>query len=235
LHPRDDGDLAQTQFAQLQKVLPHASAIRSPLPAASPTYGALFDALVVFDDIAVGKKGAYEWSPLQLDRSEAAGALSQWFALPWKSPLQIILPGFHTPAETSLRTATSGLAGSEMFLSVCGLMSTGTRTVLISRWRVGGQSSYELVSQFLQEMPFASAADAWQRSVQLLMETPVDFNRETRVKPTPGMGPMTAHHPFFWAGYMLVDTGWTPQKAEKPPAAAPVINLNAKAVPPAKN
>jgi hypothetical protein len=55
------------------------------------------------------------------------------------------------------------------------------------------------------------------------------------VKPTPGMGPMTAHHPFFWAGYMLVDTGWTPPKPDKPPAAPPVINLNAKAVPPAKN
>jgi tetratricopeptide (TPR) repeat protein len=232
LHPRDDGDLARTQFDQLHKVLPHAAAITSPLPAASPVYGSLFDSLVVFDDIAVGKKGAYEWSPLQLDRSEAAGALAQWFTLPWKSPLQMILPGFHTPAETSLRNAASGLAGNEMFLSVCGLMSTGTRTVLISRWRVGGQSSYELVRQFLQELPFASAADAWQRSVQLAMETPIDFDHESRVKKTANGDAMTAHHPFFWSGYMLVDTGWAPQKAEKKPAAAPVINLNAKAMPP---
>lgn len=230
LHPKDDPGSAQTAFDELKKVLPHAKAIKTPLPVASPLYGSLFDSLVVFDDIAVGKKGAYEWAPLELDRSESAGALSQWFSLPWKSPLQMILPGFHTPAETSLRTAPSGTLGSEMFLSVCGLMSTGTRTVLISRWRVGGQSSYELIRQFLQDLPFASAADAWQRSVQLSMETPLDFDREPRVKKAANGEAMTARHPFFWSGYLLVDTGWSPPK-DKPPAAAPVINVNAKAVP----
>jgi CHAT domain-containing protein len=126
----------------------------------------------------------------------------------------------------------SGQAGNEMFLTVCGLMSTGARTILLSRWRVGGESSYELTRQFIQELPFAAAADAWQRSVQLIMESPVDFDHEPRVRKTPSGEAITAHHPFFWAGYMLVDTGWSPLKNEKP-AAPPVINLNAKAVPPA--
>lgn len=232
LHVRDDPDMSQTAFDELHKVLPHASAIKGVLPAASPLYGSLFDSLVVFDDISVGKKAAYDWSPLQLDRVEAAGSLSQWFTLPWKSPIQIVLPGFHTPAESSLRSVSSGTAGSELFLSVCGLMSTGTRTILLSRWRTGGQSSYELVRQFIQELPFASAADAWQRSVQMMMLTPVDFDRESRIKKSADGDAITARHPFFWSGYMLVDTGWTPPKSEEPRAAPPVINLNAKAVPP---
>ena len=230
LHPKDDPQLAGIEYRELRKALPHVSAITGPLPAASPLYGSLFDSLVVLDDVAAAKKGAYEWSPIGLDRSESVGALSQWFTLPWKSPLQIILPGFHTPAETSLRGMPARTVGHEMFLSVCGLMSTGTRTLLISRWRVGGQSSYELIREFVQELPYASASDAWQRSVQLLMETPVDFDHEPRLKKTANPQPMTAHHPFFWAGYMLVNTGWTPPKSGPPRAAPPVINLNAKAV-----
>ena len=133
------------------------------------------------------------------------------------------------PAETALRGVPSGTVGNEMFLSVCGLMSTGTRTLLISRWRTGGQSSYELIRQFIQELPYASAADAWQRSVQVTMETPLDFNREPRIKKSTSGEGMTAGHPFFWSGYMLVDTGWAPPKTEKPVAGPPVINLNAKA------
>ncbi len=140
-----------------------------------------------------------------------------------------MLPGFHTSAETALRGVPSGTVGNEMFLSVCGLMSTGTRTLLISRWRTGGQSSYELIRQFIQELPYAGAADAWQRSVQVTMETPLDFNREPRIKKSTSGEGMTAGHPFFWSGYMLVDTGWAPPKTEKPVVGPPVINLNAKA------
>jgi hypothetical protein len=81
-------------------------------------------------------------------------------------------------------------------------------------------------------LPFAAAADAWQRSVQLLMVSPVDFDHEPRVRKTASGEAITAHHPFFWAGYMLVDTGWSPLKNEKP-AAPRVINLNANAAPPA--
>jgi tetratricopeptide (TPR) repeat protein len=229
LFPRDDSSVAENEFGQLKNALPHAWPIKGALPAASPVYGSLFDSLVVFDDIAAAKKGPYDWSPMQMDRAEAAGALSQWFALPWKSPLAIVLPGFHTPAETALRGTPSAGAGNEMFLSICGLMSTGTRTLLISRWRTGGASSYELLRQFLQELPYASAADAWQRSVQVTMDTPLDFNREPRVKKSTGGEGMTGRHPFFWSGYLLVDTGWAPPKAEKPVAGPAAINLNAKA------
>ncbi len=234
LFPRDDSATAENEFDQLKNGLPHAWPIKGALPAASPIYASLFDSLVVFDDIAAAKKGPYDWSPMQLDRSEAAGALSQWFALPWKTPLAIVLPGFHTPAETALRSTPSGGLGNEMFLSVCGLMSTGTRTLLLSRWRPGGESSYELIRQFIQELPFSSAADAWQRSVQVAMQTPLDFNREPRIKKSTGGEGMTARHPFFWSGYLLVDTGWAPPKADKPVAGAgpAVINLNAKAAAP---
>ncbi|HEY2147335.1 MAG TPA: hypothetical protein VGH32_05325, partial [Pirellulales bacterium] len=57
------------------------------------------------------------------------------------------------------------------------------------------------------------------------------FDHEPRVRKTSGGESITAHHPFFWAGYLLVDTGWSPLKSDKQ-AAQPIINLNAKVIPP---
>ena len=228
LHPRESADLALAEYDRLRKAVPHAVAIKGPLPAASPLYAGLFDRLVVFDDLTTNEKGFYDWSPLPLDKAKGAGSLAQWFSLPWKSPAEIILPGFHTAAENGLKSSVGpGALGSEMFLSVCGLMSTGARTVLLSRWRTGGQTSYELIRQFVQELPYASADEAWQRSVQLQMDTPLDISQEPRVRQVGGSEAPTAKNPFFWSGYMLVDTGWSPTSSE--PAGPPVIRLPAAA------
>jgi hypothetical protein len=100
--------------------------------------------------------------------------------------------------------------------------------VLVSRWRTGGETSYDLVRQFIQELPYSSAADAWQRSVQMLIQSPLDLNREPRVKRSPGGESVTGGNPFFWAGYLLADTGWLPRKAEQqvaPIVLQPVANL----------
>ncbi len=228
IHPHDDAAALQDEMATLQKALPHAVAIKGALPAASPVYASLFDGLVVYDDLGAApgtEKGAghYDWAPLPLDRGKAAGSLLQWFALPWKAPTELILPGFHTAAESALKQNPNG---NEMFLSVCGLMSTGTRTILLSRWRTSGQTSYELIHQFVQELPYASAAEAWQRSVQLLMDEPLDLTRVPRVKASPNGASITGRNPFFWSGFMLVDTGWAPTKEEPP--APQIIRPKAK-------
>ena len=100
--------------------------------------------------------------------------------------------------------------------------------MLLSRWRTGGETSYELIRQFVQELPYASADDAWQRSVQLQMDTPLDVTQEPRTcAVSGGNDTLTAKNPFFWSGYMLVNTGWSPASAEAAPP--PVIHLPAAA------
>ncbi len=142
-----------------------------------------------------------------IDRGKPGSELSAWFSLPFGSPDEVILPGYHTEAESGLRRRA--VTGDEIFLSVMGLMSTGTRTVLLSRWRTGGPTSCDLVREFAQELPHAPASEAWQRSVKLSSALIVDAEREPRVKMT-GRDGFTAEHPFFWAGYLLVDTGGKP-------------------------
>ena len=109
MHPRDEPLAVQAEFDRLKKILPHAEALKSPLPAASPLYASLYDGIVVFDEVncsVVSDKGHYEWNPIPLDRVKNNGTLSQWFSLPWKSPTTFILPGFRTPAESALRQVT---------------------------------------------------------------------------------------------------------------------------------
>ena len=53
-------------------------------------------------------------------------------------------------------------------------MAAGAETMLLTRWRVGGQSTLDLVREFVQELPHNAAADAWKRSVELGMEMPID-------------------------------------------------------------
>jgi hypothetical protein len=197
--------------------VPGAVALRSPPPAPSSVYGTLFQRLIVLDDILPSDQDPYGWPPAPIDRNKAGGLLSDWLALPWGGPDVILLPGFHTAAEDSLKRAHRGPPGNEMFLSVCGLMASGARTVLLSRWRAGGQTSFDLVREFAQELPRTSPASAWQRAVMLVTDSRLNIEAEPRIKRGATEEAPKGDHPFFWAGYMLVDCGTAPEKPEPKP------------------
>ncbi|MGD9723215.1 MAG: CHAT domain-containing protein [Pirellulales bacterium] len=223
LFPQDDDAAAPAACDELVRAVTGAAKLPAALPVPSSVYRTLLDGLVVLDDVEP-TEGPYDWSPAQLDRGKPGAALDSWLLLPLGGPELVALPGYHTAAEAALRK--SGSAGDEMFLSVCGLLASGTRTVLMSRWRTAGQTSFDLVREFVQELPHTTPADAWQRSVQIVSDTELDPAREPRIANTSGAGePRKASHPFFWAGYMLIDTGskGVPQEnaLAAPGAAAP--------------
>jgi hypothetical protein len=180
--------------------------------------------LIVLDDLASGD-APFAWTPIP-DKNPGS-RLGDWMGLPWGGPETIILPGFHTAAEHALsaRRRSPGAGGSEIFLSVCGMMSCGAQTLLVSRWRTGGQTAYDLVREFAQELPHTTAADAWQRAVLLTADTRLNLaaeprlKAEPRVKPAPGAEAPRANHPFFWAGYLLIDSG-SDQEVESDAAGA---------------
>ena len=192
--------------------IPGAVKLPRTLTTAGAPWRVLIDGLIVLDDIPSGDQ-PYDWSPVASDRGKTGDALATWLSLPWGAPENMILPGFHTAAENGMRR---GAAGSEVFLSLCGLMSSGVRTVLISRWREGGQTSFDLVREFAQELPHASPAEAWQRSVQVAMNTQLEPEREPRRKKAlAGSEPPKAEHAFFWAGFLLADSGTAPRQTTR--------------------
>ena len=209
---RDDDAFAKSGVDAILGVLPGSLAI-AEVPATSATLSATFDRLIVMRDSDDTDKLPFGWSPLALDAGKPGSTLADWGLLPFTGLEQIVLPGFHTPAEYALKRSGNG---DEVFLSVCGLMASGSRTILLSRWRVGGQSTVDLMREFVQELPHESAALAWQRSVRLAADRLLDPSLEGRLKASGGVNGVKADHPFFWSGYLLVDTGLVPdaKKAE---------------------
>lgn len=222
LYPRDDPALIDREFEDIAGALPVAEAIRGKLPAHGAIYGSLFDRLIVLNEV-VPATTAYDWSPLQIDNRSSGGTLAQWLSLPFGGPDQVLLPGFRTAAERAMTKSSKDANGNDLFLSICGLMASGTRTVLISRWRTGGQTSVDLVREFAQELPHTTASDAWQRSVQLVTNSQIHPMGEPRIKLTTQQEPPKADHPFFWAGYLLADTGALPMTDDEEEAAENVL------------
>jgi CHAT domain-containing protein len=216
LHPKLDDDAITGTIKELSKSLAGCVVLKMPLPAPSPAIASFIDRLVVLDELSTAAEtDPYGWAPLPTDRTKTAGPLSEWFLLPRRGPEEMILPGYHTASESAPRksdssrrggrAAAEALApGNEIFLSLCGMMTTGTRTVIISRWRTGGQTSLDLVREFTQELPHTTPADAWQRAVQVVTNSTLTAD-EPRIKGD--VAGQRATHPFFWAGYMLVDSG----------------------------
>jgi tetratricopeptide (TPR) repeat protein len=225
--PGEKADERAEAAASLTAAIPSPYALAMPSEAPSPVIASVLDALVVIDDVDASGLNPFAWSPLPIDRSAQVGALDQWLAIPGVGPQRILLPGMHTLAERggkAPRNKDSGPPGSDLFYASCSLMSAGAETMLLSRWRVGGQSTLDIVREFIQELPHAAAADAWQRSVQLTMESPIDPAAELRVKQGKGADKLTGKHPFFWAGYLVVDSGWRPaEETPADPAAEPVV------------
>jgi hypothetical protein len=222
----NEGDRA-AMLQELEGVVPGPIVVPGALPEPPHLMSPLLDGLIVLDEVNIGSDPG-NWSPLP-DGRGAAEALNSWFGLPYGGPEQVILAGLATEAEQGLKaTRRSGgkraatRPGSEIFQSLCGFMADGARTILLSRWRTSGRTNFDLAREFAKELPNAPAAEAWQRACVLAREAPLDAAREPRLKKSDEVGDMpTADHPFFWAGYLLVDTGPRPEVAvEEPPAPA---------------
>jgi CHAT domain-containing protein/tetratricopeptide (TPR) repeat protein len=223
LYPRDGPEVAQAAFTDLARVVGRTTPLsKPPLPACSSVYGSLMDQLIVLDDVVPAEQGPYSWAPIQIERAKPGNMLSDWLSLPWGGPDVILLPGFHTAAESGLKGINRAAPGSEVFLSVCGLMAGGARTILIARWRSGGQSSVDLVREFAQELPQTSPSEAYKQAVLAVASKALVFQAEPRVKAAANAEPLRGNHPFFWAGMMLVDSGEPARveaEAKKPDAA----------------
>lgn len=228
LYLQDDPAVARQAAERIADVLPGSVAMEGNPPAPTALYCVLFDRLIVLDDLLDSASGLpYGWTPAALDRGKPGGRLADWMDLPFGGPDEVILPGLHTAAENALgQTGALPAPGQEIFLAVCGLMSSGSRTLLLSRWRSGGQTAFDMVREFAQELPHTTPADAFQRAALLVAGSRLNLQAEPRLARSAIEDPPRASHPFFWAGYLLIDPGTVPQPVDQPqaePAIPPVV------------
>ena len=206
LYGRESDELVAEAAKQIADLLPESEIITRAMPVGSSLVGHRWTRLIVMDDIEDIESGHYDWLPAQADRSSGHAKLSDWLRLPYGAPEQLILPGFHTAAESSLRSRETG---DELLIASCALLGSGCRTVLLGRWRTGGQSNMDLVREFVSQLSSESAASAWQRSIELVRSGEIDADAEPRIKGASDRAIPSADHPFFWGGLQLIDLGET--------------------------
>jgi hypothetical protein len=173
----------------------------SVIPASSSAFASRVQQLVVLDDIPL--TAPLGWSPFT---TKARAPVASWLTLPWGGPRLVVLPAFHTAAESSFKS--QGVQnGDDLFMSAMLLEACGAKTILISRWRTGGRVSYDLVEQFLVQLAEKPAAKAWRQAIMEVGSKSIDVDEEPRVRKDPKVEPPIANHPFFWGAFMLIDRG----------------------------
>lgn len=203
LLPREDDETAAQMTEAIGSAAGANAVFQKDIPLPTSVFALAADRMIVLTDYEDSDKLPAGWSPAVIDAGKPGSALVDWMQLPLGGPEHLVLPGFHTPAENGLKR---GGVGDELFLTACNLLASGCQTALISRWRVGGQSCVDLLREYVQELPHQPAAAAWRRSVQLAGARLLDAQQEGRMRTT-GLGEAVhGDHPFFWAGYMLLDT-----------------------------
>jgi tetratricopeptide (TPR) repeat protein len=197
-----------------------------PVPAAGPPpslVGSLFEDLAIFEEL--GGEGPIAARPLIQNAAGAAGmTFADWLAPPLKRPRRILLPGLQSAVAGGLDKLPAR-PGEDLFIAATDLLAAGSRTAIVSRWRMGGKVAADLMAEFLRDatavgpddaLPAASAS--WQRAVDVATAEEPDPELEPRIKPVAKAILGDATHPFFWAGYMLIDSGGgvVPDEAPRP-------------------
>ncbi|MFK8111018.1 MAG: hypothetical protein AB8B91_02385 [Rubripirellula sp.] len=133
------------------------------------------------------------------DQGSPFGTLNGWMRFPATVPGSVILPGFRTAVDVGQMGS-----GNEVFLTLCALHSAGVRSVLMSRWAVGGESTAIVLRELLQELPFTGMNASWTRAKMLLRRSELDPTAEPLLtQADQEKEDLTGDEPLFWAGYLI--------------------------------
>jgi hypothetical protein len=175
--------------------------VRLPGTPATST-GMLGDSLghlVVAAPRAANAKSPLMMSIAPYDQGNPAGTVAGWIRFPAQIPRSVVLAGFRTPVDGGQMGN-----GDEIFMTLCGLNAAGVRSVLLSRWAVGGESTAIALREFVQELPFAGMNESWQRATKVLRRTELDPTGEPLLTQADHkVEGLTGNQPLFWAGYMV--------------------------------
>jgi len=168
------------------------------------------DAMVVWHTSEADKKNqAYNLTPFHLDKGRDGSSLGDWMLAPWRGVETVVLPAYSSNVAGGLRSRSNG---SEMFFTTCGLLASGSRSILLSRWCSGGQNAIDLSRRFIVNAQEMSPIEALEQSNKEARESDLVLENEIRIKSSAkSTDTFKAEHPFFWAGNMLVDlNGYRP-------------------------
>lgn len=205
LHPKEDGDRQFEAIARLDGILQKPVLLSAgKTDAPNSLLASRIERLLVLHEIP---SDGGDWVPFVSDEKSRGEPISTWPLLPWNGPKLAVFSGFRSAAENGLK---DGGNGSEFFIPLLILESQGAETILISRWRSGGRSTYDLTETFFENLRKDLPTDAWKTAVTKVISSPLELREEPRFKGTIPKPVPNGEHPFFWGGFMLVHRGILP-------------------------
>lgn len=132
--------------------------------------------------------------------------LGRWLETPVRAPASVVLPGYTTSLVSQNGAAASFGDGSELFLTACGLLYSGCRSAIVTRWPAGGESTQHILTRYLQESAVESSSTSMRRAIISQWPTELLVSDEPVLLPA-GDEEATltsGRHPLLWAGYMAV-------------------------------
>ncbi|MCH5377336.1 MAG: CHAT domain-containing protein [Planctomycetes bacterium] len=175
--------------------------LRLPQDAETPTslLGDKVGHLLVASPRAANPKSPLMMSPAPYDQTSPYGTLAAWLRFPVQGPKSVVLCGMRTPVGVGQMGT-----GDEVFTTLCALHAAGVRSVLLSRWAVGGESTATAIRELVQELPFDGMNAAWARARAVLRSTELNPAAEPLLmKAEHKLEGLTGDQPLFWAGYLL--------------------------------
>ncbi len=184
----------------------------------SAVFATEFDKMLIFADLKNDDAESYKLFPLALDYGMKNSTLGHWFYLPYGAPRLVILSGMHTQCEglakKSKRKASASaktpvaVPGQELFLTSMAFLANGSDTVILPRWRLEGNSPAVLSALFLAQLEKSeTASEAWRKAVLRFAGEEISITSEPRIGKNNEIERVSATHPFFWAGNLLIDSG----------------------------
>ena len=208
-------------LAEVDNAAPLALSTRGPPPALAAS---LYDTLAIFDELSPSGPVA-DWPMVPAVPGQAGFRFDEWLAPPRKRPHRVLLPGLQTAMAGGLEKLPPR-PGEEVFMAVTTLLAAGSQTALVGRWRTGGRVGVDLMAEFLRDLYAPGAGDEpmaerWRRAVDVVTAEQPDPEQEPRLRQSAKAVLTDARHPFFWAGYLLVDCGGGTYSEEPLPPGAP--------------
>lgn len=241
MHKGDSPEAAEKLGERLSFSLDHPLLLGGSAATPLLLSASLVDTLLIFDELP--GDGSVAARPLAVGWPGGSGmTFGEWVASPRKRPRTLALPGFQSAAASGLARGPAR-PGDDLFLAVTDLLAAGARTAVVSRWRMGGQTTVHLMEEFVSDLHHGrhaggsgSAAESWHRAVDIVAAEEPDIEREPRLAQSPDAVLTESRHPLFWAGAILVDCGSGDRAAPAPPGpgARPVPPRPAAAAPAAQ-
>ncbi len=200
--------------------------VRLPQTLETPTslLGDKLGHLVVAAPQNANPKNPLLTSVAPYDRTSPLGTLAAWMRFPVQGPRTVVLFGMRTPVDAGQMGT-----GDEIFTTLCALHASGVRSVLISRWAVGGESSAIALRELVQELPFTGMNASWARARSVLRRSELNPAGEPLLmKAEHDVEGLTGDQPLFWSGYLISAPNQPGESApgESAPVEAPPANVD---------